>query len=251
MSGVVEAPSPNFDARKVPPRLIVLHYTGMESGAAALERLRDPAAKVSAHYLLDEDGALLRLVPEERRAWHAGASSWRGETDVNGVSIGVELVNPGHEHGLRPYPEAQIARLIALLDDIRGRWRVEDQDIVGHSDVAPARKRDPGELFPWRRLSEAGHGLFPRDAPPAPVGRLGPSLDPGAAGVDVFALRAGLAALGYGLAPGETYDEAAADVVRAFQRRWRPARIDGRADGETRRLLLALLRLQSGAGASS
>lgn len=155
-----EAPSPNFDARKTPPDMVVLHYTGMASGEAALERLRDPAAKVSSHYLIEQDGRVFRLVPEERRAWHAGVSFWRGERDVNGRSIGVELVNPGHELGYVPFPEAQIQTLLGLLDAIRERWTVEDGNIVAHSDVAPERKIDPGELFPWRRLADAGHGLW-------------------------------------------------------------------------------------------
>lgn len=147
--------------------MIVLHYTGMESGQAALDRLRDPTAKVSSHYLVEEDGRVFRMVPEERRAWHAGVSFWKGQQDVNGASIGIEIVNPGHEFGYRAFPEAQIAALIELLDDIRGRWMIADSRIVGHSDVAPDRKVDPGELFPWRRLAEAGHGLWV-DVPAAP-----------------------------------------------------------------------------------
>src|SRR5579863_873471 len=135
--------------------MVVLHYTGMQTGHAALARLRDPAAKVSAHYLVEEDGRVFALVPEERRAWHAGKSFWRGETDINARSVGVEIVNPGHEWGYRPFPDPQIAAVIELLGDIRSRWTIEDARLVGHSDVAPDRKEDPGELFPWRRLSEA------------------------------------------------------------------------------------------------
>jgi N-acetylmuramoyl-L-alanine amidase len=170
----IAAPSPNFDARTRPPDMIVLHYTGMRTGEAALARLRDPAAKVSAHYLVEEDGRIFTLVAEERRAWHAGASFWRGERNVNGASIGIEIVNPGHEHGYRPFPDAQIEAVIDLVADIRSRWTIADERILGHSDVAPQRKEDPGELFPWRRLAEAGHGLWaaPAAAPGAPLGAL-------------------------------------------------------------------------------
>ena len=163
---LIDAPSPNFDPRTAPPTMIVLHYTGMKSGQAALDRLRDPEAKVSSHYLVEEDGRVFRLVAEERRAWHAGVSFWRGRRNVNGDSIGIEIVNPGHEFGYRPFPEAQIESVIALVADIRTRWEIEDNRILGHSDVAPARKEDPGELFPWRRLAEAGHGVW-AEADPA------------------------------------------------------------------------------------
>ena len=234
----IPAPSPNFDARTRPPDMLVLHYTGMPTGEAALARLCDPAARVSAHYLVEEDGRVFALVPEERRAWHAGKSFWRGERDVNGASIGVEIVNPGHEWGYRPFPAAQIEAVIQLVADIRSRWTVPDERILGHSDVAPDRKEDPGELFPWKRLAEAGHGLWaePAAAPGAPLGE-------GDAGAGVFALQAGLTRLGYDSAPSGAYDAATAAIVRAFQRHWRPARIDGVADGETRARLIALLRL--------
>ncbi|HEX5380502.1 MAG TPA: N-acetylmuramoyl-L-alanine amidase [Phenylobacterium sp.] len=233
----IEAPSPNFEARKTPPDMIVLHYTGMPTGEGALARLRDPASKVSAHYVVEEDGRVFRLVPEERRAWHAGLSSWKGETDINGRSIGVEIVNPGHEFGYRAFPEAQVAAVIALLADIRDRWSVADGFIVGHSDVAPDRKEDPGELFPWKRLAEAGHGLWvePPAAPGAPLGE-------GEEGAGVFALQAGFTRLGYDCAPSGRFDAHTAAVVRAFQRHWRQEIVDGIADGETRARLIALLR---------
>ena len=234
----ITALSPNFDARIRPPDMIVLHYTGMPTGEAALARLRDPAAKVSAHYMVEEDGRVFALVPEERRAWHAGKSLWRGERDVNGASVGVEIVNPGHEWGYRPFPDAQVEAVIALVADIRSRWTMPDVNLVGHSDVAPDRKEDPGELFPWRRLAEAGHGLW-AEPPPAP----GAPLVEGDSGPGVFALQAGLARLGYDVPPSGAYDAATAMVVRAFQRHWRPESIDGLADGETRARLIALLRL--------
>ncbi|MBQ1542889.1 MAG: N-acetylmuramoyl-L-alanine amidase [Caulobacteraceae bacterium] len=234
---LIPAPSPNFDARKAPPDMIVLHYTGMRGGEAALARLRDPAAKVSAHYLVEEDGRVFSLVAEERRAWHAGKSFWRGEKDINSVSIGVEIVNPGHEFGYRPFPDAQIAAVIELLGEVRGRWDVADARILGHSDVAPGRKQDPGELFPWKRLAEAGHGLWVE--PPASPGA---PLSLGDEGTGVFALQAGLTRLGYDSAPSGRFDEGTATIVEAFQRHWRPARVDGVADGETRARLVNLLR---------
>jgi N-acetylmuramoyl-L-alanine amidase len=235
---LIAAPSPNFDARKSPPDMIVLHYTGMPTGEAALARLRNAEAKVSAHYLVEEDGRVFSLVAEERRAWHAGVSFWRGERDINAVSIGVEIVNPGHEFGYRDFPEAQVQAVIALLGDIRGRWDIADSRIIGHSDVAPDRKEDPGELFPWKRLAQAGHGFW-AEANPAP----GPALSVGDHGNGVFILQAGLHRLGYECPPSGDYDEATASRVRAFQRHWRPERVDGVADGETRARLMAIVRL--------
>jgi N-acetylmuramoyl-L-alanine amidase len=238
-TGALEAPSPNFDSRRGPPDMVVLHYTGMDSGEAALERRRDPAAKVSAHWMIEEDGRLYRLVPEERRAWHAGVSFWKGERDINAVSIGVELVNPGHEFGYRPFPEPQILALLTLLDEIRTRWSVPNARILGHSDVAPTRKTDPGELFPWAALAAAGHGIW-AEPPPSP----GEPLGLGEEGTGVFAMQAGLTRLGYDLPPSGRYDEDTATVVAAFQRHWRPSKVDGIADGETRARLVALLRSQ-------
>ncbi|HEY0646509.1 N-acetylmuramoyl-L-alanine amidase [Phenylobacterium sp.] len=237
---LIEAPSPNFDPRTVTPSILVLHYTGMKTGEEAIARLRDPEARVSSHYVVEEDGRVFRLVPEERRAWHAGASFWRGRRNVNGDSIGIEIVNPGHEWGYRAFPDAQVAAVIELLADIRTRWSIEDRDIVGHSDVAPARKDDPGELFPWKRLAEAGHGLW-AEAPAAP----GQSIGEGEEGAAVFALQAGFTRLGYDLPPSGRFDADTTAVVRAFQRHWRPERVDGIADGETRARLIALLRMSS------
>ena len=238
MTAVIFAPSPNFDARTGPPDMLVLHYTGMQTGEAALARLRDPAAKVSAHYVVEEDGRVFALVDEARRAWHAGLSAWRGEPGVNGRSIGVEIVNPGHEFGYRPFPAAQIDAVIDLIGDIRGRWTIEDSLILGHSDVAPRRKEDPGELFPWQTLAAAGHGLWAQP-PPAP----GEPLSLGAAGLGVMALRGALARLGYEVATQGAFDEDLAVVVTAFQRHWVQSRCDGMADGETRARLMAVLRL--------
>jgi N-acetylmuramoyl-L-alanine amidase len=233
----IDAPSPNFNQRVAPPDMIVLHYTGMQTGEAALERLCDPEAKVSSHYLVEEDGRVFGLVAEERRAWHAGVSFWKGETDVNARSIGIEIVNPGHEWGYRPFPEVQVEAVIALVADIRGRWTIPDALILGHSDVAPERKEDPGELFPWRRLHEAGHGLWAE--PPIPPGD---PLSEGDEGVGVFALQAALTRLGYDSAPSGQYDAATRKIVTAFQRHWAPHRTDGVADGETRARLMGVLR---------
>ncbi|WP_312163006.1 N-acetylmuramoyl-L-alanine amidase [Phenylobacterium sp.] len=238
----IEAASPNFNERTVPPDIIVLHYTGMKTGPEALARLCDEEAKVSSHYLVEEDGRVFRLVPEERRAWHAGVSFWKGETDINGRSIGVEIVNPGHEFGYRPFPKPQIDAVIELLSDIRGRWSIEDGRIVGHSDVAPDRKDDPGELFPWKALAEAGHGLWvePEAAPGAPLAE-------GEESAGVFALQAGFTRLGYDCAPSGRFDAHTTAVVRAFQRHWRQEKVDGIADGMTRARLIGLLRAAAGA----
>jgi N-acetylmuramoyl-L-alanine amidase len=234
---IIPAPSPNHNERVVPPDTLVLHYTGMETGQGALDRLRDPEAKVSSHYLVEEDGRIFSLVAEERRAWHAGVSFWKGETDINGRSIGIEIVNPGHEWGYRPFPQAQMAAVTALIGDIRTRWMIPDARILGHSDVAPSRKIDPGELFDWKGLAQAGHGLWvePDAAPGAPLAE-------GAEGAGVFALQAGLTRLGYDCAPSGQFDVATTTIVSAFQRHWRPQRVDGVADGETRARLIALLR---------
>jgi N-acetylmuramoyl-L-alanine amidase len=233
----IPAPSPNFDQRRGPPDMIVVHYTGMQTGEAALARLCDPEAKVSAHYMIDIDGRIFQLVPEERRAWHAGVSFWKGERDINTVSIGIELVNPGHELGYPDFPDDQIDALTSLIDAIRGRWEIPDGRILGHSDVAPDRKIDPGEKFPWKRLAEDGHGLWlePAAAPGAPLGV-------GDEGTGVFALQAGLTRLGYDSAPSGQFDEHTRTIVTAFQRHWRPDRVDGIADGETRARLVHLLR---------
>jgi N-acetylmuramoyl-L-alanine amidase len=202
--------------------MVVLHYTGMRTAAEALERLCDPAAEVSAHYMIDEDGTVIRLVDEENRAWHAGRSSWREITDVNSASIGIELVNPGHEFGYRPFPKPQIEALLPLLADIVKRRDIPRANVLGHSDIAPARKEDPGELFPWDVLARYRLTL----AKPELSMRLVWDND------SAFFLA--LERFGYDIT-----DQAAA--VRAFQRRWRPKRIDGVVDGEIGALLFELL----------
>jgi len=230
----LSAPSPNHDAR--PPGavidVLVLHYTGMRTGEEALARLRDPEAKVSSHWLVEEDGRVFTLVPESRRAWHAGVSWWRGRAGLNDRSIGIEIVNPGHDWGYRAFPEAQIATVIALSRGILARHPIRPIDVVAHSDIAPDRKRDPGELFPWARLAEAGIGLWPGSAPAA-VDEV-PALRPGEMGDGVQALRATLRRIGYRIAPEGAADDALAATVSAFQRHWAPHRTDGVADGRTR-----------------
>ncbi len=222
--------------------MLVLHYTGMKSAQAAVARLCDPEARVSAHYVVDEDGSILRLVDEGRRAWHAGKGAWQGETDCNAASIGIEIVNPGHEFGYCDFPDAQIDAVISLVSDIRTRWTIPDARIIGHSDLAPERKQDPGERFPWKRLASLGHGLWFEPAPER-IDALGAPLGEGDEGLGVIVLRAGLHRLGYGLQPGGDYDEATKLTVEAFQRHWRPSRVDGVADGETRATLMGVLQL--------
>ncbi len=216
----IDRPSPNFEVRPhdLPIDMLVLHYTGMESAESALDQLCDSAAKVSVHYLIDEDGALYRLVDESARAWHAGESCWRGNRDINGRSIGIELVNPGHEYGYRPFPDRQIESMIALAQDIVARHPIPRRNVVAHSDIAPSRKQDPGELLDWRRLAQAGIGLWPE-----PV-----------AGVETDLTKM----LGeYG------YDTAGLGTVEAFQRHFHPNNVTGIADNTTTALAAGLLRL--------
>lgn len=228
----IERSSPNHDPRPegAPVDILVLHYTGMRTAEEALARLCDPKAKVSAHYTIDRDGRIFRHVDERRRARHAGVSYWAGERDVNSRSIGIELVNPGHEFGYIPFADAQIATLIELAHDILARHPIPPARVVGHSDVAPNRKMDPGELFPWESLAEAGVGLFPTSH----HGRVKPGHgDEGLAEM--------LSRFGYGVPP--TVDWTMETVVTAFQRRFRAEKIDGVVDTETEERLAALLAL--------
>jgi N-acetylmuramoyl-L-alanine amidase len=217
---LIEAPSPNHDSRAGRAiDILLLHYTGMKSGEEAIARLRDPAAKVSAHYVVEEDGRIFHLVPEASRAWHAGVSSWRGEANTNARSIGIEIVNPGHEWGYRAFPAAQMQAVRDLSLAILSRHPIPPRNVIGHSDVAPSRKEDPGELFDWPGLAAAGIGLWPA---PKPV-----SQSP----ADFFA---GLAHYGYDIG-----DRAA--VTRAFCRHFRPAHIADAPDAETMAILNGLI----------
>ena len=240
-------PSPNHDRRApgLATDILLLHYTGMKTTAVALERLCDPVAKVSSHYVIDEGGRITQLVPEERRAWHAGASSWEGETDINSRSIGIEIGNVGHDLGYPDFPDAQIDAVIALARDIIHRHRIRADRVLAHSDVAPDRKVDPGEKFPWERLHRAGIGLWVAPQPPSAPGAPTP-LGPGDSGSAVSELQDALRRYGYGIEATGIYDEATAAVVTAFQRHFRPARVDGRADRSTAGTLQALLAARDG-----
>jgi len=220
---IIERASPNHDARPEGQEIdtLILHYTGMESGEAALARMCDAQAKVSAHYCIEEDGRIFALVPEDRRAWHAGVALWQGESDINARSLGIEMVNPGHEFGYRPFPAPQMMALKTLALDILTRQPIPPARILGHSDVAPLRKEDPGELFDWPGLAASGIGIWPEDS---------------TAAVLESAVALALKRIGYGYT-----EEDLPAVIRAFQRHYRPRAVTGSADAETRRRLAALL----------
>ncbi len=233
---IVEHPSPNRRARE-PDAVVdtlVLHYTGMQDGQAAIDRLCDAEAQVSSHYVVEEDGRIVRLVPEALRAAHAGVSFWRGRRMLNDSSVGIEIVNPGHEWGYRPFPDAQVEAVEALCLAILGRHPIPPPGVVGHSDVAPDRKQDPGELFPWARLARRGIGLYPHDVPD-----LGTAEDAG----DMARMRRALARIGYDVTGEGGMDEALGIVLTAFQRHWRPEAVTGRADRGTRARIEAVARL--------
>lgn len=251
MTRYIQRPSPNFDARTRPIDLVVLHYTGMQNAEIALTRLIDPAPvagrypgpwhgndapvdaplpRVSAHYVVDEGGQIFSLVPEEHRAWHAGSSSWDGEADVNSRSIGIEIVNGGHDFDLPDFPDAQIDAVIGLLRDIFERWpTLNAKRVVAHSDVAPERKADPGEKFPWAKLAEAGVSIWPKD-----VVEVQPSEEP------ITEVQQQLARIGYEVKQTGVMDNVTKAALVAFQRRFRPNDLSGAADDETRAILRAL-----------
>ncbi|MDB5595966.1 MAG: N-acetylmuramoyl-L-alanine amidase [Hyphomicrobiales bacterium] len=224
-------PSPNHGERVgvTRPDMIVLHYTGMPTGAEALLRLCNPVTEVSCHYFVWEDGGILQLVPEARRAWHAGLSSWAGETDLNSHSIGIEIVNPGHEGGAPLFPPEQIGAVADLCVDIVARHGIPAERVLAHSDIAPARKRDPGEIFPWDVLHQRGVGHL---TPASPIAG-GRFFARGDEGQPVQALQAMFGLYGYGIAVTGVYDEATEQVVRAFQRHFRREQVDGVADSST------------------
>jgi N-acetylmuramoyl-L-alanine amidase len=234
------AASPNHAERKGgrTPDMLLLHYTGMQSSLAALARLRDEnEPRVSSHYLIDDEGTIIQLVPEARRAWHAGLASWAGESDINSCSIGIEIANPGHEFGYADFPPHQIGAVIALCRDIIARHKIPAARVLAHSDVAPGRKQDPGEKFPWRKLHEAGVGHWVEPAPIVEARSLGA----GDRGDKVSALQMELADYGYGISVTGDYDAATRDVVAAFQRHFRPERVDGIADVSTVKTLAKLI----------
>ncbi len=234
--------SPNFDARAGDAvDILVLHYTGMPDTQEALARLCDPAAKVSSHYLVLEDGEIVQLVAERDRAWHAGVSSWHGRTDINSRSIGIEIGNPGHDGGCPAFTDVQIAAVIALCRDIVQRWPIPPDQVLGHSDIAPLRKNDPGERFTWQRLHEAGVGLW---VAPEPLEGPGSEVDET---MRAEVLR-DLAAYGYAVTPTDS-DTVIRAVVTAFQRHFRPGRIDGVIDASTAATLRRLLHAKEAAAA--
>lgn len=238
-------PSPNFGERKgkTRPDMVLLHYTGMRDAASALQWLQNPLSEVSCHYVVMEDGRIFQLVPEAARAWHAGQSVWHGETDLNSASIGIEIVNPGHDGGYPDFPAAQVEGVIALCRDIVARHAIPADRILGHSDVAPRRKADPGERFPWDRLAAAGVGHWVEPAPLQEGRRFGP----GEEGQPVRALQAMLGLYGYGLDLSGVYDVQTEAVVRAFQRHFRPALVDGWTDASTLLTLRELIRTRPAA----
>jgi N-acetylmuramoyl-L-alanine amidase len=237
-------PSPNHGERNRHrrPDMLILHYTGMPSEGEALQWLCNPVSEVSAHYFVFEDGGVLQLVPEARRAWHAGVAAWAGSDDINSCSIGIEIANAGHPGGLPPFPDGQVESVIALCRDIAARWDIPPDRILAHSDVAPGRKRDPGENFPWARLHRAGIGHW---AAPAPI-RDGRFFSRGDEGPPVEALQAMFALYGYGIPIGGRFDATTETVVEAFQRHFRPERVDGVADASTITTLRDLIASRPG-----
>ena len=225
--------TPNVNSRdpSLPLQYVVLHYTGMENGHAALSRLMDPKAEVSAHYMIDEDGKVTQLADEDKRAWHAGKSFWRGTTDLNSASIGIELVNPGHQFGYRAFPTMQMKALASLLRDIIARHNLSPKTaLLAHSDIAPGRKEDPGELFPWQELAAQGLGVWPQpvedDYKPA-------------SDHDVQLM---LRQIGYFCPDHGEYDRDMREALLAFQRHYEPNNLTGTPERETIARLRAVLR---------
>lgn len=234
-AGAQVFPSPNHGVRTRPVTSLILHYTGMPTAESALELLCSPIAQVSAHYVVEEDGKILQLVPESRRAWHAGASYWAGETDLNTSSVGIEIAHPGHRDP-RPFPPEQVAAVIELSRDICERHAIPPTRVLAHSDIAPRRKIDPGEFFPWETLARHGVGRF-ASAPPCSAARWAP----GDSDAEIAQLQRQLALFGYRIEATGVYDEDTVLTVTAFQRHFRPARVDGLADSSTCEALTRLL----------
>lgn len=251
---IQSSPSPNFDTRALPISMLVLHYTGMENGAAALARMCDPAAKVSAHYMIEEDGQIHRLVADTDRAWHAGVSSWGGVTDVNSASIGIEIVNGGHDFGLPDFPAAQIDAVIALSQDLIAQHGIQPWQVVGHSDIAPDRKQDPGEKFPWEKLAASQIGMWPKIERKMAIDRrvlfASNSDIAETRGRGVSVAQSALSYLGYGVAVSGQYDAQTHACIEAMQRRYRPELIDGNIDVEMMEILSALAQLRQSGNAA-
>ena len=243
---IIDCPSPNYDQRRnaAVPDTLVLHYTGMKSAAEALARLTNPAAQVSSHYFIDEAGTILQLVAERHRAWHAGVGWWQGRGDINSHSIGIEIVNRGHEWGYESFPQQQIAAVIELCRAIVARHRIAGQRVIAHSDLAPCRKLDPGELFPWPLLAQAGVGLYPQLLDPHPSHQ--PIATRGDRGEAVAAMQSDLARYGWSVGRTGTFDAVTWFAVVAFQRHFRPYRIDGQWDHDCASRLSKLLQRVDG-----
>lgn len=236
----IESPSPNFNDRPagISVDTIIIHYTGMKTAEDALARLSDPAAEVSAHYLINESGDCHQLVNPDKRAWHAGVSSWQGRDNLNHSSIGIELVNPGHEFGYQPFPERQIDTLLHLLQHL-SHYQVPVHRYLGHSDIAPTRKQDPGELFPWRRLADAGYGVMPKAD--------GSSMDVVACeddeGIAVTEMKKAVAQIGFSIPPGDRFCTETKSVIEALQRHWRPSAVNGVYDAGTQQIVMEITDL--------
>lgn len=228
MADFIPHPSPNWNERPagVKPDMVIIHYTGMETGVAALKRLADPATEVSAHYLIEEDGRIFALVDEAKRAWHAGISCWRGRENLNHNSIGIELVNPGHEFGYRAFPDAQITSLLALLEGVATRHDIKKDAYIGHSDIAPDRKTDPGELFPWAQLAAKGYGLWSTVAGHDKT----VIAERGQKNANVMKFNKQLGIVGYHTGDIQSFDATTEFAVRAFQAHWRPEAVTGQID---------------------
>ncbi|MFP4519039.1 MAG: N-acetylmuramoyl-L-alanine amidase [Oceanicaulis sp.] len=237
---ITDRPSPNFNERAARVSILVLHYTGMDDAEAAIERLCDPDAGVSSHYVVDEEGAVTRLVAEDKRAWHAGAGAWRGQADVNSASVGIEIVNGGHCYGLPAFPDAQVEAVITLSQAILARHEIKASGVIGHSDLAPERKLDPGERFPWRVLARAGIGVWPERVAGDRTVRHAPGRG---SGETLLRLQDHLRAIGYAEPGDGDYTARTRAVVAAFQRRFRASVVDGLIDGETATLIEAVARL--------
>lgn len=246
--GAIWRPSPNFGPRRdcIRPWLLVLHYTGMETGEAAEHWLCVEESQVSSHYLVHEDGRIVQMVREVDRAWHAGQSSWHGVADINSASIGIEIANGGHAFGLPPFSDVQIEAVTRLGRDICARWAIEPHNIVAHSDIAPGRKIDPGERFPWQQLAAQGLGLYPR---PVTDRGVGAHLDTDSPPEAIALFQKQLKSYGYAVEPTGVIDAKTRTVVAEFQRHFRPAHVDGIIDPQTQAVLADLLE-QAGIPAS-
>lgn len=233
----------NFDDRPngINIDMLVMHYTGMRSATEALDQMCDPVKKVSAHYMIYEDGAIISLVPEEKRAWHAGISCWQGISSLNDSSIGIEIVNPGHEFGYVQFPDAQMEAVLQISKHIIERYNIEARNVVGHSDIAPLRKQDPGELFNWKWLAKNGVGLWPN------INTIWRSreqlIEPGTDSTDVARVQKMLADYGYHIRVDGHYGEKTEQIIKAFKRHFVPESVNIVWDRLSDKRMLKLLEM--------